>query len=132
MSDKLPAQGTSGLDSNVASMLSYLLMLVTCGFPVAGAVFLAIEKNDKSVRFHAWQSIFLSIAYWVAFFALTTMSKLAGMVLSILGYLFAVAQIGLVFVMLTIWVICIIKSYQNEEWKIPIIGDLAAKQAGLN
>jgi len=28
------------------------------------------------------------------------------------------------------WIFLMIKAYNNEEFKLPIIGDLAAKQAG--
>ena len=53
-----PAGGT-GLSSNVAGALCYLLGLVT------GIVFLMIEKEDRFVRFHAMQSIVLSVAVFV-------------------------------------------------------------------
>jgi uncharacterized membrane protein len=56
------AQGTSsGLQSNVASLLFYVL-----GF-ISGIFFLVTEpyKHDHFVRFHAFQAVFLSVA-WIA------------------------------------------------------------------
>jgi uncharacterized membrane protein len=29
-----------------------------------------------------------------------------------------------------VWIILIFKAYNNQEWKLPVIGNLAAKQAG--
>jgi uncharacterized membrane protein len=55
------AQPGAGLTPNVAGALAYLLGLVT------GIVFLVIEpfKNDRFVRFHAFQSIFVHVAFIV-------------------------------------------------------------------
>ena len=57
-----PAAGGTAMSSNLAGLLTYILGFVT------GIIFLVIEryKNDKFVRFHAFQSIFLSIV-WIAF-----------------------------------------------------------------
>ena len=47
----IPAGAASvGLSSNVAAALSY--------FFITGIIFLVVEKENKFVRFHAWQSIF--------------------------------------------------------------------------
>ena len=43
---------SSGMQQNVAGLLCYLAWWVT------GIIFLIIEKENKFVRFHAWQSIF--------------------------------------------------------------------------
>ena len=40
-----------GVSENVASLLTYVLGWIT------GIVFLLVEKENKTVRFHAWQSI---------------------------------------------------------------------------
>ena len=58
-----PVAGKS-LASNVAALLSYVLGFIT------GIIFLVLEpyKNDKFVRFHAFQSIFFSAAltvFWI-------------------------------------------------------------------
>ena len=44
------ADSSTGLDSNIAGALCYLAGFVT------GVVFLVIEKRDREVRFHAFQS----------------------------------------------------------------------------
>jgi uncharacterized membrane protein len=109
-------------------MLCYLVGWIT------GLIFLLIEpyKNDKFVRFHAFQSIFWD----VAFIALCIASSILGGVLGVVSNSLA----GLL--MLAIWpllwlawfgvkILLMVKAYGNQTFKLPFIGDLAAKQAGM-
>jgi uncharacterized membrane protein len=128
-----PAQSSAGAPSagmtnNVAACLSYLVGWVT------GLIFLVIEpyKNDKFVRFHAFQSIFYDVAVfalwmgiWIVGAILTVVSRgLFGPLMFLVGLLFFFAFIaGKVLLM--------VKAYGNQEFKLPFIGDMAAKQAGL-
>ena len=90
--------GSSGLDPNVASLLCYICLL--------GIVFLVIEKNDKRVRFHAWQSLFLAVAMIVAYVPVLIISMIP-----ILGTLFLVVYLLSTF---ALTIICMIKAYQGE------------------
>jgi uncharacterized membrane protein len=89
---------------------------------------LGAYKNDKFVRFHAFQSIFLSIAYFVF------MVLWSGILWSILGgsFWFILGPIGLIVRLgvLLLWIFLMYKAYNNEKFMIPFIGELAAKQAG--
>src|SRR5690625_106945 len=58
-------QTASGLDENVAGMLTYPLGALT------GIIFLLIEKDNNFVKFHAIQSIIFSIAYFIITFIIT-------------------------------------------------------------
>ncbi len=116
---------TSGLAPNLAAALSYLLGIIT------GVVFLMIEKNPY-VRFHAWQSILLSVAwfgFWVAF---TVLSAVLGLI-PFLGFLVALIGILLSFVLglgcLVLVIVLIVKAYQGEQYKLPFIGNMAEKYA---
>ena len=123
-----PTPATSaGMQNNVVGLLCYLVGWVT------GLIFLLIDpyKNDKFVRFHAFQSIFLDVAVFVLCIGL-----------SILGFLFAIISRGFGgLLMLPLWgifwlaflgakIFLMYKAYNNEQFKLPFIGDLAAKQAG--
>ena len=119
---------SAGMTNNVAGCLSYLVGWVT------GLIFLVIEpyKNDKFVRFHAFQSIFLSIgvfALWIGALILSTILGFIthGLGFFIMGPLMMLVWLGVVVAV----VICMIKAYGNQVFKLPIIGDMAAKQAGL-
>lgn len=100
-------QTLAGMPKNTKAALCYV------GVWVTGLIFLLIEKEDKFVRFHAMQSL-------VAFAGLTilTMVPLIGWILSplimILGFI--------------LWLVCIIKAYQGERFKLPGVGDWVEKQ----
>jgi len=122
-----PAAAGSAMSSNVAGLLTYILGFIT------GIIFLVIEpyKNDKFVRFHAFQSIFFNVAlivFWIAYTILSTILGfvtfgILGIVMAILGLLIAVA-------ILAYWIFLMYKAYNNERYMIPYIGALAAKQVG--
>lgn len=105
-----PAPSGTGLTANVAAALSYVLGFIT------GIVFLLTSK-DKYVRFHAWQSTITSIGVVVLNFVLG---------LTISGLLL-VPLIGLG--SLILFIVLIVKAYQGEKFKLPIIGDYAEKNA---
>ena len=117
-------QGT-GLAPNIASLLCYICM------PITSIVFMLLEKDNKDVQFHAWQGTVFGVGYIVAIVAIEIFAALLGAVVSFLGVMVGllVPVIGLV--SLILWVICLIKAYQGERWKIPYIGDFAEKKAGL-
>ncbi len=122
-----PAVAGSGITSNVAGLLCYILGFIT------GIIFLMIEpyKNDKFVRFHAFQSIFFNVALIVFWIAYSIVTSIMGAVS--LGFL-AVAM-GLVALLISLailgyWIFLMFKAYNNELYKVPFIGDLAAKQVG--
>jgi uncharacterized membrane protein len=114
--------------NNVAGMLCYILGVIT------GIVFLVLEpyKRNRFVRFHAFQSIF----FWAVCFAFWMVWSwvIVGLFLSS-GGLGMLGLFGLTFTLIRLamfagWIFLMYKAYNNEEFKLPIIGDLAAKQAG--
>src|SRR5260370_1287162 len=60
----------AGLDENMACALCYLLGLLT------GILFLVLEPYNKNrlIRFHAFQSIFLNVAWIAVYIALSIVS----------------------------------------------------------
>jgi uncharacterized membrane protein len=91
---------------------------------VTGLIFLLIEKENKDVKFHAWQAIFLGIAVFVAYLVI--------MIVGFIPYLGIVAMILNLVVwvgFLVVWIIAMIKAYQGQKWLIPIIGPMAEQQA---
>ncbi len=110
---------TGGLTENVAGALCYALGIIT------GILFLVLApyNQNKFVRFHAFQSIFFQAAWIVLWIALTTLSFILPWF--VMGMIWTL----LPFVALGFWLLLIFKAYQNERFKLPIIGDLAEKQA---
>ena len=120
-----PATGSTAMASNVAGLLTYILGFIT------GIIFLVIEpyKNDRFVRFHAFQSIFFNVGLVVFWIAYTILASILGFVS--LGFLaVAMGLFGLLITLaiLAYWIFLMYKAYNNELYKIPFIGDLAAKQ----
>jgi len=113
--------------SNVAGLLAYILGFIT------GIIFLVIEpyKNDKFVRFHAFQSIFFNVAlivFWIVYMIVT--SVLSFVSLGLLAIVMGFVGLLIALVIFAYWIFLMYKAYNNELYKIPFIGDLAAKQAG--
>jgi uncharacterized membrane protein len=105
---------TSGLPSNIGGLLSYIVIIAI--------VFLIIEpmKNDKFIRFHAFQSIF----YWIA---VIVIFMLIGLVMPLSVWILIYWPLRLLSVVIVIFLM--FKAYNNEKYKLPVIGDLAEKQA---
>jgi uncharacterized membrane protein len=122
-----PAGAGTAMSSNVAGLLCYIL-----GF-ISGIIFLVIEpyKNDKFVRFHAFQSIFFNVAvivFWIAYMIVASILGFVSMgllaaVMGLVGLLISLA-------ILAYWIYLMYEAYNNVLYKIPFIGDLAAKQVG--
>jgi uncharacterized membrane protein len=112
----------SGLRPNVAGALCYLVGFIT------GILFLVLEpyQHDRFVRFHAFQSIFLSLAGIVMHFAV-------GILLLMLPWtLWHLVQtlsslISLALLAVALWLMY--KAYKNQRFRLPMIGDLADRQA---
>jgi len=102
---------SNGMPANIAALLSYLLGFIT------GIIFYMIEKDNKFVRFHAMQSIIT----FGALFALNTILAF----IPVIGWRLS-PIVGVI--ALILWIILMIKAYQGENFKLPIIGDLAKKQ----
>jgi len=106
-----PTEKTStGFDANVAAALSYLVGFVT------GIVFLLVEKENKFVRFHAMQStlVFTGI---VAVDILLQIVPILGALIVIFVVIPASALL---------WLLLMYKAYQGEEFKLPLVGQMAA------
>jgi uncharacterized membrane protein len=122
-----PAAGGTAMSSNVAGLLTYILGFIT------GIIFLVIEpyKDDKFVRFHAFQSIFFNVALIVFWIAYTIVASILGfLTLGILAVVMGLLGLLITLAILAYWIFLMYKAYNNELYKIPFIGDLAAKQAG--
>ena len=104
---------STGLKENVASVLCYVL-----GW-VSGIVFLIIEPNNKTIKFHAFQSI-------IVFGTLTVASILLTWI-PFIGLFFGAVIGGLGFFL---WLFLIVMASQDKKYKLPVAGDMAEKWAG--
>ena len=96
---------------------------------ITGIIFLVIapHNRDRFVRFHAFQAIFLGVTWFVLAIVLSVLSNMVPWPLSVvMGLLFWVVRLGF----LGVWIFLMYKAYNHEKFKLPVIGDLAEKQAG--
>jgi uncharacterized membrane protein len=121
-----PAPAAAGMDENVVCALCYLLTVIT------GVVFLVIEPYNKNrtVRFHAFQAIFFGIgSFAVNIVMMIVTSILRGILNSSLWFIPTILSLGVSLGLFALWIFLMFKAYNKERFKLPVIGDLAEKQA---
>ena len=101
----------------------------------SGLIFFLMEKDSRLVRFHAMQSILLNVAALILGFVLwflwvfessfppRLMRRWASLVGLVLGLLLFVFWVGLLIAV----VLCLVKAYQKQYFKLPVIGNFAEK-----
>ncbi len=110
MEQKDLGQTSSGMQPNVAALLSYLLGFIT------GIIFYFIEKENKFVRFHAMQSIIVFGFLFVLNFILQLIPILGWILLPFIAILTVI-----------LWIVLMIKAFKCEYFKLPIAGDIAER-----
>ncbi len=126
------AKSTMNMEENIASMLCYVLTWLT------GLIFYFMEKENKTVRFHAMQSI-------LTFLPLTILGYVLGWIGAPkwsagggwYGYgnwdpgipALVWASWGIWLLTAVLWIVFVFNAYQGKKFKLPIIGDIAEKHA---
>jgi uncharacterized membrane protein len=108
-----------GLADNVAGLLAYVTI-------IPAIIFLVTPPYNKSrfVRFHSFQSIFLCVA-WIIFWVGTIVLDVIPGLIFIMFPIHLLVGLGF----FILWIVLLIKANQGQMWKLPVIGDLAEKQA---
>ncbi len=101
-----------GMDANLAALLACVFGWIT------GLIFFLLEKENKFVRFYALQSILVSVVFFVA-----------SIVLMFVPFINIIALPVLSIGGIVVWILCMVKAYQGEKLKLPVIGDMAEKSA---
>ena len=122
-------KSSTGLDENIAALLSYVV-----GW-ISGLIFFLMEKDSKLVRFHAMQSILLSGGFFIVMIVLGFVSTFLGLIFGyVSGLLGTLVWLVTWLLMMAVgigvlvgWVMCLIKAYNKEFFKLPIIGNYAEK-----
>lgn len=122
---QVQAQAGSDLEPKVANLLAYI-------FGALGGLIVYLTQRNREVRFHAAQSIMITIAFVAV-----------AIVLNILAGIFGAIGIGVLAVLIgflgsaVLWlaglalvIVMCIKGYNEEHYKLPVIGDLAETWAG--
>jgi len=128
------------LQYNLAALLCYiptcccLINIVPC------ILWYATEPSEnKFLRFHALQGLFLAgiwIVLWVIFTFLslamgvsTSMIPGSGMARAGGGLLLLLIRACIGIVLLIVHIVAMVKANKGQMWKLPVIGDIAEKNA---
>jgi uncharacterized membrane protein len=109
----------SGLTDNVAGMLAYITI-------IPAIIFLVIEPYNKNrfIRFHSFQCLFFAATLFVLHVGLSMFALVPfmGIITFPLHLLISLGGFA-------VWIILLIKANQGLMYKLPVIGDMAEKQA---
>ena len=99
-----------------AAAVAYLTFV-----PAAVLLLLSVYRNNRFVRFHAWQSVLL----WGVFFVLTIVALfLSNVTAAMLFLLFGIlASLAMLF----LWIVLSIKAWEGERFELPLFGMLAER-----
>lgn len=106
-----PEPSSTGIDPKTAGLLCYLLGFIT------GIIFLILEKRSRFVKFHAIQSIAVSVVILVI-----------NMLLGWIPFLGAIISFILWPVSVILWIALMMLALQGKAYKLPVVGDWAEQQ----
>jgi uncharacterized membrane protein len=114
-----PSTAGGGLTDNMAGALAYVTI-------IPAIVFLVLDPYNKKrfIRFHSFQCIFFAVAWTVLWIVLAIIGHIP-----ILGWATVLLWPLISLAGLIIWVILVLKAYQGQMFKLPVIGDMAEQQA---
>lgn len=112
------------MDPKLAALLAYVLGWIT------GIVFYVAEKENRFVRFHAMQSILVFGGLTVIHIGLFIVQMILGVALhsASLWFLFSGVSGILGLIGLILWILLMIKAFQGQWYKLPVVGDMAEKK----
>ncbi|MWG36973.1 DUF4870 domain-containing protein [Halomarina oriensis] len=119
----------TGLEPNVLAALSYVLGLVT------GLIVYLLESDDEFVRFHAAQSMAVSVllvglsivltVFQTALFSVGFVDPAGFVLWSLLSLVFTLVGLVLWLGSFVAWVYLIVRAYQGSTPRIPIAAGVA-------
>ena len=116
-----PQAQAAGLDPKIAGLLSYL-------FGWIGGLIIYLTQKDREVRFHAAQSIILSVGltlFWIVWQFVTSIFVRGLGTLALFGLISLVIGLGT----FGLWIYMCIQGYSLNHTKLPFAGDLAEQWA---
>lgn len=109
------ATTSMGIDPKLAGLLAYLLGVVS------GLIIFLVEKQHQEVRYHAAQSIIVSVALIVVNIALSIVAAIP-----VIGWVVTLIALPLVGLgALILWIYLLVQGYQLNHVRLPWAGNLA-------
>jgi len=113
------AAHAGGMADNVAGMLAYITI-------IPAIIFLVMEPYNKNrfIRFHSFQCLFFAAALFILHIGLSLFGLVPFIALITIPLHLLISLGGFI-----IWIVLLIKANQGLMYKLPVIGDMAEKQA---
>jgi uncharacterized membrane protein len=110
---------TGGIAENMAGALAYVTI-------IPAIVFLVLEpyNRNKFIKFHSFQCIFFAVAWTALWIVLNIIAHIP-----LFGWLTVLVWPLVSLAGFVIWLVLVLKAYQGQMFKLPVIGDMAEKQA---
>jgi len=113
-----------GVAPNVGGLLCYAPCCIGLIFSIVAVI---VEKQSRFLRFHAFQSLFFHAAVIVLGIGFQILVLVISMVSGTLGFIVNLLLMLLSLVLLAVQILLMVKAYNNEEWELPTIGQMARK-----
>ncbi|SRR6266404_488567 len=128
------------MEYNTAALLCYIPTCCCLVNLIAGILFFATEpRENRLLRFHAMQGMLLAGVWVIVWIIFTVLSIALGISSSFTpggdmvraggGLLMVMVRLVVLVVFLAIHIMGMVKANQGQMWKLPIIGDIAEKNA---
>jgi uncharacterized membrane protein len=115
---------STGLPANVAGALAYLLG------PITGLLFYVLERDNRFVRFHAAQSIVVSLMMMALSFVLGLLGVVLAFIPLIGGLIAMLLSFGLSILSFALWIFLMWQAFQGKEYELPFAGMFARRMLG--
>ena len=114
------AVSTAGTSDNGIAAIAYFTL-------IPAVVFMVLEPYNKSryVRYHAWQSLLFNVAWIALWIVLRTIVHIP-----LFGWLTILTWPVIIIGGFIVWLVLVLKASQGQMFKLPVLGDIAEKQAG--
>lgn len=135
MENMTPGKSALGLDANVVAGLCYVANFVCYLGLVLSIITIATDKTNKLPRFHAFQSLFLSILFVIGGIGIAIAIVVGGAIDYAIGFPVVTILLCLVFGIVELVVLigviyAAIKAFQGEIFELPIVGKFASQYSG--
>jgi uncharacterized membrane protein len=115
-----------GLAPNVAGLLAYAPCCVGFVFSLLVA---ALEKQNRMLRFQAFQSLLIYAVEFALCVVLWVISLVMAQLAGVLGFLTTMVMGMVALAVLAVQVLLMIKAYGNEDSELAVVGELARRWA---
>jgi len=113
-----------GVAPNVGGLLCYAPCCIGLIFSIVAVI---VEKQNRFLRFHAFQGLLFHAAVIVVVIAVQVGLTLISFVSAGLAFIGSMLWLLVALGILALEILLMVKAYNNEEYELPTIGQLARK-----